>query len=95
MRNLEKSIEESKRKVNTQIDNFLAGTKKTPSNSQFLKENKTKDSFDWLKLKNKYPMCEPKLKAKLVQAISDNKNENRIRDRINDPDKFEKVSLLD
>lgn len=33
-------------------------------------------------------MCEPKLKAKLVQAISDNKNENRIRDRINDPDKF-------
>jgi hypothetical protein len=40
-------------------------------------------------------MCEPKLKAKLVQAISDNKNENRIRERISDPDKFEKVSLLD
>ncbi len=81
--------------MNAQIDNFFANTKKNPSNNQLLKENKTKDSFDWLKLKNKYPMCEPKLKAKLVQAISDNKNENRIRDRINDPDKFEKVSLLD
>lgn len=81
--------------MNAQIDNFIANTKKNPSNNQLLKENKTKDSFDWLKLKNKYPMCEPKLKAKLVQAISDNKNENRIRDRINDPDKFEKVSLLD
>ncbi len=44
-----------------------------------VREEGIKDSFDWLKLKNKYPMCEPKLKAKLVQAISDNNNENRIR----------------
>ena len=58
--------------MNTQIDNYLANTKK-PAPS-ILTENKSKDSFDWLKLKNKYPMCEPKLKAKLVQAISDNKN---------------------
>lgn len=81
--------------MNVQIDNFLVNTKKNPANSQSLKENRYKDSFDWLKLKNKYPMCEPKLKAKLVQAISDNKNENRIRDRISSPDRFEKVTLLD
>ena len=53
-----------------------------------------KDPFEWLKLKNKYPMCEQKLKAKLVQAISDSKNEKNIRDRINDPSR-PKVSLLD
>jgi len=40
-------------------------------------------------------MCEPKLKAKLVQAISDSKNESNIRDRMNDPDHLPKVSLLD
>jgi len=40
-------------------------------------------------------MCEPKLKAKLVQAISDSKNETRIRDRMNDPEHLQKVSLLD
>lgn len=74
MKNLEKNIDDSKKKVNVQIDNFLASAKKSTPNSQFFKENKIKDSFDWLKLKNKYPMCEPKLKAKLVQAISDNKN---------------------
>lgn len=74
MKSLERCIEESKKKVNIQIDNFLNNTKKNTSASQILKENRNKDSFDWLKLKNKYPMCEPKLKAKLVQAISDNKN---------------------
>ena len=74
MKNLEKCIEENKKKVNIQIDNFLTNSKKSLSSSQQLIENKIKDSFDWLRLKNKYPMCEPKLKAKLVQAISDNKN---------------------
>jgi hypothetical protein len=40
-------------------------------------------------------MCDQKLKAKLVQAISDIKNEKRIRDRIADPENLPKVSLLD
>jgi hypothetical protein len=65
--------------VNVQLDNFIVNNSKNTHSSQVFKENKCKDSFDWLKLKNKYPMCEPKLKAKLVQAISDNKNEQRIR----------------
>jgi hypothetical protein len=74
VKNLDKCIEENRKKLNTQIDNFLTNSNKSLSSSQQLKENKIKDSFDWLRLKNKYPMCEPKLKAKLVQAISDNKN---------------------
>jgi hypothetical protein len=40
-------------------------------------------------------MCEQKLKAKLVQAISDSKNEKRIRERLADPTNVPKVSLLD
>ncbi|CAM6005357.1 unnamed protein product [Sphagnum balticum] len=40
-------------------------------------------------------MCEAKLKAKLVQAISDTKNEKRIRERMADPEGTEKVQLLD
>lgn len=86
---LEKSIDESKKKVNTQLNNYL--------NKGFIpcmKENKPKDPFQWLKLKNKYPMCEQKLKAKLVQAISDSKNEVRIRERIANPSR-PKVNLLD
>ena len=74
MTQLEKSIDDSKKKVNTQMNNYL-NKGITPCQ----KENKPKDAFQWLKLKNKYPMCEQKLKAKLVQAISDSKNETRIR----------------
>jgi hypothetical protein len=51
--NLEKSIDESRKKVNTQIDNFLS-----KGIAPVYKENKPKDPFEWLKLKNKYPMCE-------------------------------------
>jgi hypothetical protein len=39
-------------------------------------------------------MCEQKLKAKLVQAISDSKNEVRIRERMANPSQ-PKVNLLD
>ncbi len=63
-------MEEGKKKVGLQIDNYLS-KKSAPV---CLKSEGVKDSFEWLKLKNKYPMCEPKLKAKLVQAISDNNN---------------------
>ena len=73
----------------------MANSKKNIVGVNKVREEGIKDSFDWLKLKNKYPMCEPKLKAKLVQAISDNNNENRIRERIGDPEKYEKVRLLD
>jgi hypothetical protein len=34
---MEKCIEENKKKVNIQIDNFIANTKKNSSNSQILK----------------------------------------------------------
>ncbi len=40
-------------------------------------------------------MCGQKLKAKLVQAISDSTNEKRIRDRLADPDHIPKVTLLE
>ncbi len=55
LKNLEKSIEDHRKKVNVQLDNYLVHSRKsiTPAN----KENKPKDPFDWLKLKNKYPMC--------------------------------------
>ena len=89
MAQLEKSIEESRKKVNTQLNNFL-----NKSYAPVMKENKSKDPFEWLKLKNKYPMCEQKLKAKLVQAISDSKNEVRIRERMANPSQ-PKVNLLD
>lgn len=39
-------------------------------------------------------MCEQKLKAKLVQAISDSKNEKKIRERMENPS-MPKVHLLD
>ena len=39
-------------------------------------------------------MCQQKLKAKLVQAINDSKNEKRIRAAINNPNSS-KVHLLD
>lgn len=95
VKNLEKCVDESIKKVNTQIDNYVTNTKKVATASTANKENKNKDHFEWLKLKNKYPMCEPKLKAKLVQAISDSKNEKRIRERMSDPENLPKVSLLD
>lgn len=40
-------------------------------------------------------MCEGKLKAKLLQAISDTKNETRIRERIKNPHLHDKVELMD
>lgn len=73
LQGLDRSVEDAKKKVIAQIDNYLSGVKKCAS-SQLLKEDRSKDNFEWLKLRNKYPMCEQKLKAKLVQAISDNKN---------------------
>lgn len=75
------------------MDNYITQSQKSLLPS--CKENKPKDPFEWLKLKNKYPMCEQKLKAKLVQAISDSKNEKRIRERIANPDSVPKVNLLD
>lgn len=93
IKNLEKGIEDSKKKVNFQVDNYITQSQKSLLPS--CKENKPKDPFEWLKLKNKYPMCEQKLKAKLVQAISDSKNEKRIRERIANPDSVPKVNLLD
>lgn len=39
-------------------------------------------------------MCEYKLKAKLVQAISDSNNEGNIRTRMQDPEHHPKVTLL-
>lgn len=94
VKHLERSVEENIRKVNSQIDAYTASSRKGGSCS-YNKENSNKDDFAWLKLNNKYPMCEPKLKAKLVQAISDSKNESNIRRRMQDPQHVPRVPLLD
>jgi predicted urease superfamily metal-dependent hydrolase len=41
---LDRSVEEGKKKVITQIDNYLSGMKKS-SSAQLLKENRNKDNF--------------------------------------------------
>jgi hypothetical protein len=44
LQGLDRSVEEGKKKVITQIDNYLTGVKKSAS-SQLLKENRSKDNF--------------------------------------------------
>lgn len=44
LQGLERSVEEGKKKVIIQIDNYLSGVKKSTS-SQLLKENRSKDNF--------------------------------------------------
>ena len=79
MGQLSANIREEAKRVSCQVDNYLSGGTRAETHWE---APRRVDEFEWLKMGNRYPAWQPKLKAKLVQTISDGTNEQRIRQQI-------------